>query len=86
MNYQAAADRYDQMQYRRCGKSGILLPAISLGLWQNFGETDDRKVYRETLHTAFDNGVTHFDLANNYGPPGGEAEINFGKIFKKDFR
>ena len=85
MNYQAAADRYDQMQYRRCGKSGILLPAISLGLWQNFGETDDRKVYRETLHTAFDNGVTHFDLANNYGPPGGEAEINFGKIFKKDF-
>ena len=85
MNYQAAADRYDQMQYRRCGKSGILLPAISLGLWQNFGETDDRKVYRETLHTAFDNGITHFDLANNYGPPGGEAEINFGKIFKKDF-
>ena len=85
MNYQAAADRYDQMQYRRCGKSGILLPAISLGLWQNFGETDEKKVYRETLHTAFDNGITHFDLANNYGPPGGEAEINFGKIFKKDF-
>jgi len=85
MNYQAAADRYDQMQYRRCGKSGIRLPAISLGLWQNFGENDDKKVYRETLHTAFDNGITHFDLANNYGPPGGEAEINFGKIFKKDF-
>jgi L-glyceraldehyde 3-phosphate reductase len=85
MNYQAAANRYDLMQYRRCGKSGIRLPAISLGLWQNFGETDDKKVYRETLHTAFDNGITHFDLANNYGPPGGEAEINFGKIFKKDF-
>jgi len=73
------------MQYRRCGKSGIKLPAISLGLWQNFGETDDKKVYRETLHTAFDLGITHFDLANNYGPPGGEAEINFGKVFKKDF-
>lgn len=85
MNYQAAPGRYDQMQYRRCGKSGIKLPAISLGLWQNFGETDDKKVYRETLHTAFDQGITHFDLANNYGPPGGEAEINFGKVFKKDF-
>lgn len=85
MDYQAADSRYDQMQYRRCGKSGINLPAISLGLWQNFGETDDKKVYRETLHTAFDLGITHFDLANNYGPPGGEAEINFGKVFKKDF-
>jgi len=85
MEYQAADSRYDQMQYRRCGKSGIKLPAISLGLWQNFGETDDKKVYRETLHTAFDLGITHFDLANNYGPPGGEAEINFGKVFKKDF-
>jgi len=85
MDYQAADSRYDQMQYRRCGKSGIKLPAISLGLWQNFGETDDKKVYRETLHTAFDLGITHFDLANNYGPPGGEAEINFGKVFKKDF-
>ena len=85
MEYQAADSRYDQMQYRRCGKSGIKLPAISLGLWQNFGETDDKKVYRETLHTAFDCGITHFDLANNYGPPGGEAEINFGKVFKKDF-
>ncbi len=85
MEYQAADSRYDQMQYRRCGRSGIKLPAISLGLWQNFGETDDKKVYRETLHTAFDLGITHFDLANNYGPPGGEAEINFGKVFKKDF-
>lgn len=85
MEYQAADNRYDTMQYRRCGKSGIQLPAISLGLWQNFGETDDKKVYRDTLHTAFDNGITHFDLANNYGPPGGAAESNFGKIFKKDF-
>ena len=86
MEYQPAADRYEKMPYRRCGKSGIKLPAISLGLWQNFGETDDKKVYRETLHTAFDNGITHFDLANNYGPPGGEAESNFGKIFRKDFK
>lgn len=73
------------MQYRRCGKSGLQLPAISLGLWQNFGDTDDSTIYRKTLHTAFDNGITHFDLANNYGPPGGEAEINFGKIYKEDF-
>jgi L-glyceraldehyde 3-phosphate reductase len=85
MSYTAAADRYTKMQYRRSGKSGILLPAISLGLWQNFGEPDDRNVFRQTLHTAFDNGITHFDLANNYGPPAGEAEINFGKVFKQDF-
>lgn len=85
MSYTAAADRYSKMQYRRSGKSGILLPAISLGLWQNFGETDDMNVFRQTLHTAFDNGITHFDLANNYGPPAGEAEINFGKVFKQDF-
>jgi L-glyceraldehyde 3-phosphate reductase len=85
MDYQPADYRYDQMPFRRCGKSGIKLPAISLGLWQNFGEYDDKKVYRQTLHTAFDNGITHFDLANNYGPPGGAAETNFGKVFKKDF-
>ena len=85
MSYTAAADRYTKMQYRRSGKSGILLPAISLGLWQNFGEPDDMNVFRQTLHTAFDNGITHFDLANNYGPPSGEAEINFGKVFKQDF-
>lgn len=85
MSYTAAADRYTKMQYRRSGKSGILLPAISLGLWQNFGEPDDMNVFRQTLHTAFDNGITHFDLANNYGPPAGEAEINFGKVFKQDF-
>jgi L-glyceraldehyde 3-phosphate reductase len=85
MSYVAAEDRYTKMQYRRSGKSGILLPAISLGLWQNFGEPDDMNVFRQTLHTAFDNGITHFDLANNYGPPVGEAEINFGKVFKQDF-
>lgn len=85
MSYTAAADRYTKMQYRRSGKSGILLPAISLGLWQNFGEPDDMNVFRQTLHTAFDNGITHFDLANNYGPPVGEAEVNFGKVFKQDF-
>jgi L-glyceraldehyde 3-phosphate reductase len=85
MPYVAAENRYTKMQYRRSGKSGILLPAISLGLWQNFGEDDDMNVFRQTLHTAFDNGITHFDLANNYGPPGGEAEINFGKVFKQDF-
>ncbi len=85
MSYVAAEDRYTKMQYRRSGKSGVQLPVISLGLWQNFGERDDMNVFRQTLHTAFDNGITHFDLANNYGPPGGEAEINFGKIFKQDF-
>ncbi len=85
MNYTAAENRYTQMQYRRCGKSGIQLPAISLGLWQNFGEVDDMNVFRQTLHTAFDNGITHFDLANNYGPPAGSAETNFGKVFNKDF-
>lgn len=85
MSYTAAESRYTKMQYRRSGKSGILLPAVSLGLWQNFGQTDDMNVFRQTLHTAFDNGITHFDLANNYGPPAGEAEINFGKVFKQDF-
>ncbi|MFT4094780.1 MAG: L-glyceraldehyde 3-phosphate reductase [Niabella sp.] len=78
--------RYSNMQYRRCGKSGIRLPVLSLGLWHNFGDVDDVKVYRKTLHTAFDNGITHFDLANNYGPPPGSAEINFGKILHSDFK
>ncbi|MGC4234329.1 MAG: L-glyceraldehyde 3-phosphate reductase [Niabella sp.] len=78
--------RYSNMQYRRCGESGVLLPAISLGLWHNFGDVDDVKVYRKTLHTAFDNGITHFDLANNYGPPPGSAEVNFGKILHTDFK
>ncbi len=85
MSYTANEQRYQQMQYRRCGKSGIQLPALSLGLWHNFGDVDDAAVYRKTLHTAFDCGITHFDLANNYGPPPGSAEINFGKILKEDF-
>lgn len=85
MSYSANEQRYQQMQYRRCGKSGIQLSALSLGLWHNFGDVDDEAVYRKTLHTAFDCGITHFDLANNYGPPPGSAEINFGKILKQDF-
>lgn len=72
------------MQYRRCGKSGLKLPAISLGLWHNFGATDDYEKCRSIIHTAFDNGITHFDLANNYGPPPGAAEETFGKILKQD--
>lgn len=79
-------NRYNNMQYRRCGKSGIQLPAISLGLWHNFGDVDDARTYRKTLRTAFDNGITHFDLANNYGPPPGTAETNFGKILHTDFK
>ncbi|WP_462255006.1 L-glyceraldehyde 3-phosphate reductase [Ferruginibacter sp.] len=86
MPYTANENRYQNMQYRRCGKSGIQLSAISLGLWHNFGDVDSEEVYRKTLHTAFDNGITHFDLANNYGPPPGSAEINFGKILHQDFQ
>ncbi|WP_018627812.1 L-glyceraldehyde 3-phosphate reductase [Niabella aurantiaca] len=78
--------RYTGMQYRRCGASGLKLPAISLGLWHNFGDVDDEKVYRKTLHSAFDAGITHFDLANNYGPPPGTAETNFGRILHADFK
>lgn len=85
MNYQPAVDRYSNMQYRRCGKSGIQLPALSLGLWHNFGHVDILENARAILRLAFDNGVTHFDLANNYGPPPGSAEENFGKILKEDF-
>jgi L-glyceraldehyde 3-phosphate reductase len=85
MSYTANEQRYQQMQYRRCGKSGIQLSALSLGLWHNFGDVDAEEVYRKTLHTAFDCGITHFDLANNYGPPPGSAETNFGKILKQDF-
>jgi L-glyceraldehyde 3-phosphate reductase len=73
------------MIYRRCGNSGIKLSAVSLGLWHNFGDVDTMSTYRKTLHTAFDAGITHFDLANNYGPPPGSAEINFGRILKEDF-
>ena len=83
--YSPDASRYERMQYRRSGKSGLLLPAISLGLWHNFGDVDDFDHYRQTIHVAFDNGITHFDLANNYGPPPGSAEANFGKILKQDF-
>ena len=86
MSYSANKNRYDLMQYRRCGNSGLKLPLISLGLWHNFGEIDDFENCRKILHTAFDNGITHFDLANNYGPPPGAAEVTFGKIFKKDFK
>ena len=80
--YSASSSRYDSMQYNRCGKSGLLLPAISLGLWHNFGDVDDFSNMQQTIFRAFDRGITHFDLANNYGPPAGEAEINFGKILK----
>ncbi|MFT5167247.1 MAG: L-glyceraldehyde 3-phosphate reductase [Saprospiraceae bacterium] len=84
--YEAQDTRYDTMQYRRCGKSGILLPMISIGLWHNFGHVDNFQNGRTILRTAFDHGITHFDLANNYGPPFGAAEENFGRIFKKDFK
>ncbi|QYA26360.1 L-glyceraldehyde 3-phosphate reductase [Gramella sp. MT6] len=86
MEYKASNKRYDNMQYRRCGKSGIKLPLLSLGLWHNFGDHDNFENAREILRTAFDNGITHFDLANNYGPPYGSAEKNFGKIYKEDFK
>lgn len=78
-------DRYANMQYNRCGQSGLLLPAISLGLWHNFGGVDDFENGRAIVRCAFDQGITHFDLANNYGPPPGSAEENFGAILKKDF-
>jgi L-glyceraldehyde 3-phosphate reductase len=84
--YVADSHRYDSMQYRRCGRSGIMLPAISLGLWHNFGGVDVFENSRAMLRRAFDLGITHFDLANNYGPPYGSAEENFGEIFKKDFQ
>ena len=85
MNYQPNPERYTEMIYRRCGKSGLKLPVISLGLWHNFGGVDVMENYRAILRTAFDNGITHFDLANNYGPPPGSAEENFGLLLKKDF-
>ncbi len=85
-HYQPKPGRYDIMQFRRCGRSGIHLPMISLGLWHNFGHTDDLEAGRKILRMAFDHGVTHFDLANNYGPPYGAAEENFGRLFRQDFR
>jgi L-glyceraldehyde 3-phosphate reductase len=84
--YVPAEDRYQSMTYRRCGRSGLLLPAVSLGLWQNFGDDRPLETQRSVLRRAFDLGITHFDLANNYGPPYGSAEINFGRILREDFR
>src|SRR6266853_6287822 len=86
MTYAAADDRYTKLPYRRCGRSGIMLPEISLGLWQNFGDGKPIEDQRAILRRAFDLGVTHFDLANNYGPPYGSAEINFGRIMREDLR
>ena len=83
--YEANNNRYDVMKYNRCGKSGLMLPAVSFGLWHNFGTNDDFENMRQMCFTAFDAGITHFDLANNYGPIPGSAEENFGKILKSDF-
>ena len=83
--YVAKQDRYEKMTYRRTGKSGLKLPLLSLGLWQNFGDHDPISNQREILRGAFDMGITHFDLANNYGGPAGAAEKKFGRIFKEDF-
>jgi L-glyceraldehyde 3-phosphate reductase len=84
MSYQASPQRYDRMTYRPCGRSGLRLPLLSLGLWHNFGDTTPLSAQRELVHTAFDLGITHFDLANNYGPPYGSAEMNFGRILHED--
>jgi L-glyceraldehyde 3-phosphate reductase len=86
MSYAAAGERYDRMAYRRCGRSGLQLPAVSLGLWHNFGHDRPLDNQRAILRRAFDLGVTHFDLANNYGPPYGSAEENFGRLLEQDFR
>lgn len=86
MTYAPSETRYSAMTYRRCGNSGIKLPAISLGLWHNFGDITPFSVQQSLLRTAFDNGITHFDLANNYGPPYGEAECNFGEHMRRDWR
>lgn len=85
-HYVAAEDRYDRMVYRRCGRSGIQLPVLSIGLWHNFGHTDNLETARHILRTSFDHGITHFDLANNYGPPFGSAEENFGRLFREDWK
>ena len=86
MTYLASSTRYETMQYRNCGRSGLKLPLLSLGMWHNFGDTSSLANQREMLRTAFDLGITHFDLANNYGPPYGSAEANFGHLFKQDFQ
>ncbi|MBU0862663.1 MAG: aldo/keto reductase, partial [Alphaproteobacteria bacterium] len=85
MTYTPAEDRYEKMTYRRCGASGVKLPAVSLGLWHNFGGDSPHENKRDMCRTAFDHGITHFDLANNYGPPAGSAEEAFGEILKTDF-
>lgn len=86
MTYLPSKKRYDQMKYNRCGNSGLLLPAVSLGLWHNFGDVTLYENSRDMIRTAFDLGITHFDIANNYGPPPGSAEENFGRILKSDFK
>lgn len=86
MSYIASEKRYDTMKYNRCGKSGLMLPAVSLGLWHNFGTNDNFENMRQMCFTAFDAGITHFDLANNYGPEAGSAESNFGRILKDDLK
>ncbi|RZK52509.1 MAG: L-glyceraldehyde 3-phosphate reductase, partial [Pedobacter sp.] len=86
MTYNPSTSRYQNMQYNRCGDSGLKLPAISLGLWHNFGDVDEPENFREILQFAFDSGITHFDLANNYGPPPGSAETNLGKLLATDFK
>ena len=85
MNYMPNPTRYQNMEYRRCGKSGLKLPAISIGLWHNFGHIDSLDNAENILKLAFDSGITHFELANNYGPPPGSAEENFGKIYRNNF-
>jgi L-glyceraldehyde 3-phosphate reductase len=85
-DYLPAEDRYERMPYRRCGRSGLLLPSLSLGMWQNFGDDHPLEHSRAILRRAFDLGITHFDLANNYGPPYGTAETNFGRLLAEDFR
>ena len=84
--YIADKDRYNKLEYARCGKSGLKLPRVSLGLWHNFGDNNDFKTMQKLCFTAFDNGITHVDVANNYGPPYGSAEINFGRILKQDLK
>jgi len=86
MTYTPAENRYETMHYRRCGNSGVKLPAISLGLWHNFGGDTPHDLKRDLCRTAFDHGITHFDLANNYGPPAGSAEEAFGDILATDFK
>lgn len=81
--YLASETRYEEMRYNRCGNSGLMLPAVSLGLWHNFGSGGNFETMRDMCHTAFDKGITHFDLANNYGPAPGAAEENFGRILEK---